>query len=229
LPEPLSNTSPFQRLPPLIVVLACAILGIEAIFQLGARGIIGGAGAVGWRLQAVMAIGFFDALFDHMLVTRSPSPDGLMRFLTYGFVHAAMMQALFGAVLLLALGKAVSARFSSLAMAVIMIAAAATGALAFGLFQDCRAPLIGIYPAVYGLIGAYTCMLFTAADGRRRIMAFRLIALLSVLRLAFLLVAGGSNDWIADMAGFGTGLALSALLVSRSQANWWKSRTAGDP
>jgi rhomboid protease GluP len=60
-------------------------------------------------------------------------------------------------------------------------------------------------------------------------MAFRLIALLSVLRLAFLLVAGGSNDWIADMAGFGTGLALSALLVSCSQANWWKSRTAGDP
>ena len=40
-------------LPPVVVALFLILVGIEVVFQLGARGLAGGPDAVGWRLAAV--------------------------------------------------------------------------------------------------------------------------------------------------------------------------------
>ena len=45
--------SPFNSIPPVVIVLGLAIFGIELVFQAGARGFAGGPGGVGWRLEAV--------------------------------------------------------------------------------------------------------------------------------------------------------------------------------
>jgi membrane associated rhomboid family serine protease len=231
-PEPDSpaggTASPFHRLPPLIVVLVLVLLGIEAVFQAGAHGLAGGAQGLGWRMAAVQRFGFSDALFEHMATTRRLPAEGVWRFLTYGFVHASLTHAIFGAVLLLALGKAVSEVFSVAATVAILLAGAVAGALAYALFQDSRAMLIGIYPAVWGLLGAYTWGLWRKADatGRARLMAFRLVALLLFLQLFFRLTFGGGNEWVADLGGFLAGFGLSFLVApdAPDRLRSWRDR-----
>lgn len=207
------SRSPFQNLPPLVVGLAVAILAIEAVFQLGARGMIGGAGAVGWRIEAMTSFGLSSPLLRQAASMRSGDLDAFLRLGTYPFFHLGATHAVFGAVLTLALGKAVSERFSSVAMAGILGAGAFGGALAYVLFFDGRTLLVGIYPAVYGMIGAYTWGLWMEREGRGRIMAFRLIGVLLVLQLIARLTIGGGPDWIADLGGFVAGFAASFVLA----------------
>ena len=224
----MTPSGPFQRLPLLVVALTLGILAIEAALQLGARGMIGGPEAAGWRLAAMTRFGFSAPLFDYMVETRRPTAEALMRFVSYPAVHSGAMHAIFGAVLLLALGKAVAERFSQAAMAGVLLAGTVAGALAYGLLLDSRVLLVGIYPAVYGLIGAFSWWLFTAADSaaRGRIAAFRLIGVLAGLQLLFRLLIGGGDEWVAHLAGFATGFALAPLFAPDGGARLrrWRDR-----
>jgi len=205
--------SPFQRLPPLAVGLASLILAIEAAFQLGARGLLGGPGAVGWRIEAMTLFGLSSPLLRQAAEIRTLDAGALLRLGTYPFIHLGATHAVFGAVLTLALGKAVSERFSAGAMTGILVAGAFGGALSYVLFFDGRTLLVGIYPAVYGMIGAYTWSLWMEREGRGRIMAFRLIGVLLVLQLIVRLTIGGGPEWIADLGGFAAGFAASFVLA----------------
>lgn len=218
--------SPFNRLPPVVVALAAAVLAEEAVFQLGARGMIGGPEAVGWRMAVITELGFSDPLFEYMRTIGAPSLGGGRRFVSYVGVHVNAMHAIFGAVLLLALGKAVVERFSTVAMLAVMLAGTVGGALAYGLLQDSRVLLIGVYPAVYGLIGAFTWSLFMDGAGPARITAFRLIGILVALQLGFRILFGGGNEWVADLGGFASGFALSYLVAPGGMARLrkWRNR-----
>ena len=217
----------FNRLPGSIVALACLLGGIETALTLGARGLIGGPFALGWRIEAMSALGFSAPLFEHALTTRAPSVDAAMRFASFALVHQGPVHALFGLVLLLALGKAVSERFAQWAMLLILLAGSVGGALAYGIFAEGRALLVGIYPGVYGLIGAFTWALYMAADGgRSRWLAFRLIGVLLALQLLVRLFLGGGQDWIADLGGFLAGFALAWLVAPDGPARMrrWRDR-----
>ncbi len=205
--------SAFERLPPLVVAIALVVVGIEAVFQLGARGIVGGPEAVGWRVDAMARFGFSAPLFRRELVVGASNPGDLARLALHPLIHQGLTHAIFGVVLLLALGKAVSERFSGPAVAGVIAAGALGGAVAYGLVVNGRGLLVGVYPAVYGLIGAYTWALWRAGRGRERLAAFRLIAVLTGLRAALLLTVGGGMDWVADLGGFAAGFAASFLLA----------------
>lgn len=209
----MSETAVFHRLPVPVVVLVAVIAGVEAVLQLGLRGMIGGPQAVGWRLEAITAVGFSDPLFEHMRTTGTVRPDGIWRMLSYWIVHLGPMHALLGAVLLLALGKAVSERFSTWSMLAVLAAGSVGGALAYGLAQSSPAMLVGVYPAVYGLIGAYTWALWSGSSGHHRVMAFRLVGLLIGLQILFRLLFGGGNEWVADLGGFLAGFAVAWLVA----------------
>ena len=204
-----------QPLPPFALGLAAVAAGVEAVLWLGAAGVVGGPAAVGWRVEAIRAFGFFQPVLEAMLVRRAADPGGLLRFLTYPLLHLGPLHALFGVTLLLALGQAVATRFGARALAALTIGSAIGGALAYGLLQDGRAQIVGLYPAVYGLMGAYSRALLTAATVRRgRILAFRLPLVLVALQLVFRFGFGaGGADWVADLGGFATGFAL-ALVVA---------------
>ena len=45
--------SPFNSVPPTILALGLIMLAVELAFALGARGLVGGSEAVGWRSLAV--------------------------------------------------------------------------------------------------------------------------------------------------------------------------------
>ncbi len=219
------DASPINPLPPVVWLLVLPVFLVELVLSAGARGIIGGPGAVGWRLAAIEQYSFSGPVLDWMLSTGQFPSEHLLRFVTYPFVHAGFTHMLFVAVFILALGKMVGEVFQAWAVALIFFASGIGGALAYGLLLDDIRPLIGGYPAVYGLIGAFTFLLWVnlVARGANQYRAFTLIGFLLGIQLLFALLFGGSRDWVADVAGFITGFFLSfavspggwGLLVAR--------------
>lgn len=209
------NPSAINPLPPVIVALSLLILGIEIVLQMGARGLIGGPTAIGWRLGAIETYAFSGDIFWWMLGRGEWPPEHVMRFVTYMFVHANLTHAIFGCVLLLAMGKMVGEVFSPLATLAVFLLSGMVGALAYAVILQHQIPLIGAYPGVYGLIGAFTFLLWTRLGelGEKQARAFGLIGFLIAIQLVFAVIFGGTLDWIADVAGFGAGFLMSFFLV----------------
>lgn len=213
------NAPPLNPLPPVVWVLALPIIAMEVVFGLGRSGIVGGPGAVGWRLDALTDYAFLDPVFDWMLTNRAFPPDYLLRFLTYPFVHLSPTHAVFAVVFVLALGKFVGEVFRAWAVLAIFFGAAIAGALAYGLALSTQVPLAGGYPGVYGLIGAYTFVLWARLGAMRedRRRAFLLIGFLMGFQLVFGLfgwIAYGSAtfEWVAELTGFGAGFLMSFVV-----------------
>ncbi len=209
------DASPINPLPPIVVALALLIFGVEALFGLGARGLIGGPEAVGWRIDAIEKYSFFAPIFDWMVDTGRWPAAHVMRFFTYPFVQWGFTHMLMVVVFLLAMGKLVGEHFGTLAVLIVFFASSVVGALAFALLAGADVPLVGGYPAVYGLIGSYTFMIWLGLGiaGQSRLGAFQLIAVLIGLQLVFGAIFGSNRDWVADLAGFATGFLLSFGLV----------------
>lgn len=218
----MSQDRPFNPLPVSVLLLAGAIAAIELVFQLGDRGILGGASGVGYRIAALNEFAFLPQVFDRMLETGATDLSGLKRFVTYGFVHQSFGHVMFVVVLVLALGKLVGETFEAWTVPAIFLVASAVGALAYGVTPTAQA-LTGGYPGAYGLIGAYTFVLWVGlgVTGQNQMGAFQLIALLMGIQLAFGLLFGGGLDWVADLAGFAAGFAMSFLV---SPGGWARVR-----
>ena len=213
--DPAPFESPFNAIPPVILVLVVAVVAIELTLSAGAAGLVGGPGGIGWRLEALNDYAFSPAVLDYVWTRGDTSPALLKRFVTYAFVHGSFTDALFGAALLLALGKFVGDAFSAPATVAVFVLGTLAGALAFGVFVGGATPLFGVWPAVYGLIGAFTYILWLrlGAAGQNQVAAFRLIGFLLGLQLLFGLLFGSSPIWIAELAGFVAGFAASVVLA----------------
>ena len=153
------NASPFNSIPPVTSALVIVMFVVELAFSLGARGLVGGPGAVGWRIQAIERYAFSGDILAWMVETGRFPAEHVMRFLTYPFLHGAFTSALFACVMLLALGKIVGEALGPLRMLAVFVVSSVIGAVIFGLFVG-RVPLIGAFPAIYGLIGAFTYLLW---------------------------------------------------------------------
>ncbi len=208
------NESPFNALPPVVVALALPIVAIELWLNAGARGFIGGPEAVGWRLDAIRDYAFFGPVLELMIEANRWPPTEVMRFVSYPFVHGSFTHMLMALVFLLALGKMVGEVFSAVGVLVVFFSSAIVGALAFTVLTDDPAPLLGAYPAVYGLIGAFTFILWVklGQQGAPQIRAFYLIGFLLCIQLVFGLLFGAGQAWVADVTGFLTGFGLSFLV-----------------
>ena len=105
--------------------------------------------------------------------------------------------------------------FGPVAFLAVYFVSAIVGALVFTVLTDGALPLIGSFPSVYGLIGAFTWLLWRKMSlvGENQFRAFTLIGFLMGIQLIFALFFGVSKDWVADLAGFATGFLLSFLLV----------------
>jgi rhomboid protease GluP len=225
------NASPVNPIPPVIVIVALAVIGPELVLQAAEHGWIGGPEAIGWRNTLIQNFGFFDQLFEHARQTRTATWNDLLRLVSYAFIHSSFMHAFFAMVMILALGKRVAEEFSTIAVLIILLLATIVGPLAYGFLDDPKYPLVGAFPALYGLLGAYTWILWLELDGkgRARWAAFRLIGFLMLLQLVFLLLVGGNNEWIANLAGFIVGFALSFVLApdARPRLRRWLEAIRG--
>jgi membrane associated rhomboid family serine protease len=209
------NEAPINPLPMIVWVLALPLIAMEAILALASAGIVGGAQGIGWRLQAVERFGLFPELLRYQWETGGHPYEELVRLVTYPVVHASFTQALFAIVLLLALGKMVGEIFRWWAVLVVVFGASIIGGLAYGfLVPGITTQLIGAFPAVYGLIGAFTFLLWVnlARTGANKYRAFSLIGALLFFQLVFGVLFGAGWDWVADVTGFAVGFVLSFVV-----------------
>lgn len=209
-----SQTSPLNAIPPVVAALALVMGAAELILALADRAVLGGAPGIGWRVAALERYAAFDAVLEAMWARGALPPEHALRLVAYPFVHGGLVHAAFAVAMLLALGKMVGEVFAPWATATVFLVPCVAGALAWSALADDPRPLFGAFPGVYGLIGAYTFLLWTrlARAGGNRVEAFRLIGVLLAIQLVFAMLFGAGADWIADLAGFAAGFALSFLV-----------------
>ncbi|MDM7458341.1 MAG: rhomboid family intramembrane serine protease [Paracoccus sp. (in: a-proteobacteria)] len=212
--------SPINPLPPVVWLLALPVICLELFFALGQWGVIGGAQGVGLRLQAIRMAAFPPELAQRAWGLGIVDAGELYRALSFSFVHVSLTHALFVVVFTLALGNMVAQNFRPWAVLALFFGSAIGGALVYAAIQPLLggrpSAMIGGYPAVYGLVGAFTFLLWTrlAAQNANRLRAFVLIGVLLLFQLIFGLVHGSPGQgWIAEVSGFGVGFLLSFLLV----------------
>jgi membrane associated rhomboid family serine protease len=207
--------APVNPLPPAVVAVFLSVAGVEAVLSLGEAGLLGGPGAVGWRLGLIRDYGFSGDIFDWMVANGRYPPDQLLRLITYPFIHLGFSHALFGIVLLLALGKLVSEAMGQWAFTVMFFGSAFLGAGAYAVVLDDPTWLSGAYPGVYGLIGGYSFVLWRRLEGSGsgQYRAFSLIAVLMGLQLIWGMLFETGTLWLAELFGFFTGFGLSFVLA----------------
>ena len=215
------NVPPLNPVPWVVWALALPMIAMEVVVQAGANGLAGGAAGIGWRVQAMQALGFSPDYLRQLIEVWQFPLDGVYRLVSYPFVHQSLSQALFVVVILLALGKFVGEVYAWWAVLVTYFAAAAAGAVAYTLVPLAHAGLLGGYPANYGLIGAYTFLLWVRLAGGGSLRAFRLIGFFMAFQITIAGIGvaiygverGTTWEFVADLAGFVTGFGL-AFVVS---------------
>ena len=207
--------SPINPLPLAVWVLVLPIVAVEIVVQSGATGLVGGPTAIGWRSDAIQRFALSPEMLDQMIATGRWNADYAMRFVAYPFVHLSFVHALFTSVFILALGKMVGEVFHFWSVIAVFFVSAALGATVYSLVPGVRLALVGAYPPAYGLIGAFTFILWArlGAVNANRYRAFTLIGFLLAIQLLFGLLFGGGPDWIADVAAFAAGFGLSFVVA----------------
>ena len=205
------NEAPVNPLPPVVWLLVLHIIAMEVVVNAGAIGLAGGQAGIGWRNEALQRFALSPVMLDQMWASGQVPHDYLMRFLTYPFVHGSLTHAIFAAVFILALGKFVGEVFRAWAVLAVFFGGVLAGGIVYSLVPGLQTWLFGAYPGAYGLIGAFTFMIWAklGAEHAQRGRAFSLIGMLLGIQLLFGTLFGGSPDWIADLAGFAAGFLLS--------------------
>jgi membrane associated rhomboid family serine protease len=208
------NAPPINPLPLVVIFLTCLIGGAEVIFSAAEAGFLGGQDAIGWRVAAVQQYAFSDTLFDWMRVNGLYSMENMTRFATYLFIHQSFMHSLFALVFVLAIGKFVAEIMNPFAVLLVFFASGALGAAVYSIALDEQFALIGAYPAVYGLIGAFTWLRFSSLQdaGENGLQAFNLIIFFMTIAIIYKFLFGGTNEWLAELVGFAVGFVLSIAL-----------------
>ena len=209
------SAPPLNPLPPIVWILALPLIAMELVLSLAEAGLVGGAQGFTWRVQAVERFGLFPELLKYQWETGGQPLVELHRLVSYTVVHGSFTHALFAVVMLLALGKMVAEVFRWWGVVVVFLGSAAIGGAAYGLLiPDLRTQLIGGFPGVYGLIGAFTFLIWTnlARVGANKFRAFSLIGALLFVQLVFGLLFGAGWDWVAEVTGFAAGFLLSFVV-----------------
>ena len=211
----MSDENPFNSIPLVPLVLVLVIAGIELTLSAAGNGVIGGAQGVGWRNGAFQDYAFAPAVVTEIFERGRGNFNLWQRFVTYAFIHASFTHALWACVLLLALGKYVGEVFRPAAFAILFFVTTVLGAMFYGAVSWQNAPLVGAYPGVYGLIGAYTYLMWLTLGrmGENQLKAFQLIGILLGILLVYGMLFGSSPTWIAEVAGFIIGLFIAPVLA----------------
>lgn len=207
------NAPPLNPLPMVIWALALPMIALEIVLQAGEAGMGGPMGGE-WRFQAISLGAVVPDLFREMASLGSFPPEHLARLLAYPFIHGNLTHALFAIVILLALGKFVGEVLRGWQVLAVFVLSGIVAAVVYCALPMIKAPLIGAYPPVYGLIGAFTLILYLRLQGSGvQYRAFQLIGMLMAVQLLFGLIFGGGWEWVADLAGFAAGFGLTLVFM----------------
>ena len=208
---PNSPTPAVNPLPPAVIILFLIIL-VGEIYVAGAEASLWGSFDA--RINLIRQFSFMPEGFGRALSSGILVPELFWRMITYPFLHVSLMQGIFASVFILAMGKFVGEVLGNIAVMAIFFASAIFAALGFALFTSSSFPLFGGFPAAYGLIGAFTFVLFSRTEGllSQQLAAFRLLGALMVINIGFSLLQNGPPLWVAELSGAITGFVSAAII-----------------
>ncbi|MDF1619008.1 rhomboid family intramembrane serine protease [Pseudothioclava nitratireducens] len=204
---------PINPLPPVVWLLVAPVVIGEILFAIGGQGLAGEMSR-GWRLDALQRFAFDPTILRTMIEQGIYPWRHVARIVTYPFVHGSFTHSLMVIVFILALGKMVAEIFRPWAVLAVFFGASILGALAHTAVGF-EAALYGGYPAVYGLVGAFTWILWTrlGQENANQMRAFSLIGFLLGIQLVFSLIFGARSDWLAEVVGAASGFFISFLVA----------------
>tara|TARA_B100000780_G_scaffold276762_1_gene246000 strand:- start:709 stop:1389 length:681 start_codon:yes stop_codon:yes gene_type:complete len=206
LPTPAVNPLPTA----VIILFLIVVLG--EIYIAGAEARLWGS--LDARIGLIRQFAFMPEGFESAVSAGLWIPELFWRMLTYPFVHGYLMQSVFASVFILAMGKFVGEVLGNVAVVAIFFSSAIFAALGFALFTNSNFPLFGGFPAAYGLIGAFSFVLFSRSEGllSQQLMAFRLLGILMGINISFSLLQEGPPIWVAEFCGAITGFISAAII-----------------
>lgn len=220
------DESPLNPLPAAVWLLVFPIVASEAAFALNSMGFMGGGNMRGRAIEMTAYVPDFLLRF---IMTGQFVWEQLIRIFTYPFIHYSFIHAAMVSVFALALGNMVAQAFRPTALLAVFFGAAIGAALIYtGLFWVIggRAqPLVGGYPAVYGLVGAFTWLLQQRLknEGSNPSRAFLLIGALIVFQGVFW-VLNYTRYGVVDLTVFAelSGFVIGYLLSFPLAPGGWK-------
>lgn len=173
---------------------------IELVLSLSDVGVFGGQGL---RWPAFVLGAFWQPVFAGAVPPVYPGQAAVM-FVSHAFLHGGLAHLAMNSVVLLSLGKFVSAHVGAARTLLVLFLSAVAGGACFGLLSSSPAPMIGASGAVFGLIG-----LWQAMDYRMRRRAglslqpiFTAMLGLVAANIALFVILSGGLAWEAHLGGW---------------------------
>ncbi|MDW4496646.1 rhomboid family intramembrane serine protease [Sulfitobacter sp. D35] len=186
---------------------------IELILAASDAGLLGLSGLrwVAFRFGA-----FWEPLLAGTLAPLFPGQTVTM-FVTHAFLHGGLMHLLLNGVVLLALGKTVSARIGPARTLAVLLVSAVAGGAAFGLISTSTWPMIGASGAVFGLFGVWQAWQYEVSrrTGRPLQPVVNSVLALVVANILLAVVLSGGLAWEAHLGGWLAGCA-AAMTFARA-------------
>jgi membrane associated rhomboid family serine protease len=217
--------APLNPIPGIVWLLALPLIALELWLSLTEVTVLGGPAADGLRQRLLLGLAFIPDMLRAAWLEGYVPPEVWRRTLSYPLIHGSFTHMMFAMVILLALGKFVGEAFRWWAVLVIVVSATFAGAVAAAMVPFVKYAIFGGYPPVYGLIGAFTFVLWqrARATGQSQARAFSMIGFLLGVQVVYGLAFGGGTEWVADLAGFATGFAVSVAV----NPSGWAALVAG--
>ncbi|TNF23047.1 MAG: rhomboid family intramembrane serine protease [Rhodobacteraceae bacterium] len=191
---------PQSGAPGVLWVLVGLMTVIELILTLSDAGMFGGED-LRWGAYALGA--FWQPVLAGAMPPIYPGQTAVM-FVSHAFLHGGLAHLAMNGVVLLALGKFVSAQVGAGRTLLVLLLAAIAGAGCFGLLSSSSAPMIGASGAVFGLIGLWQAMDFRLRRRAGLPLQPILTAILGLVaaNIALYLFLSGGLAWQAHLGGW---------------------------
>ena len=209
MPDP---TTPAVNPLPAAVIILVLIVVLGECYMAGAEANLWGRSDA--RISLIRHVAFLPEVFQRSLSAGIWVPELFLRLITYPFVHGSLIQAIFASVFTLAMGKFVGEVLGNFAIILIFFTSAIFAALGYAFLTDDSFPLFGGFPAAYGLIGAFTFVLFSKSFGilSQQFLSFRLLAILMIINISFALFQSGPALWVAELSAAVTGFVAATII-----------------
>jgi len=173
---------------------------IELVLSLSESGVLG-AQSLRWPALALGA--FWQPIIAGTVPAVYPGQAAVM-FISHAFLHGGLAHLAMNSVVLLSLGKFVSAHVGTARTLLVLLLSAVAGAACFGLLSSSPAPMIGASGAVFGLIGLWQAMDYRMRRRARLPLQPILMAILGLIaaNIALVVILSGGLAWQAHLGGW---------------------------
>ena len=203
----------FQPLPWSIKYIAGILVAVELLLAAADYGLL--------PVKELRASAFVNGAMWPGLVWQGWEPvypgQAYGMLLSHAFLHAGLFHMAMNTVVIVAIGKRLSAVLSETQLITVFAVSAIAGGLAFLALNRGENPMVGASGAVFGFFGVWKFFEFAARKrmGLSLVPVWQFIGTLVLLNVALYFMVSGMLAWEAHLGGFVAGWALGLVFANK--------------